>query len=82
MIVTKDEDFHHLSVLRGAPPKVVWLRTGNFTQCDAEAQSTISPRVPRYHNAGEDDNRAIETGTLPAARLTTTVTDRNVNAAR
>ncbi len=28
MLVTKDEDFHRLSVLRGAPPKVVWLRIG------------------------------------------------------
>jgi predicted nuclease of predicted toxin-antitoxin system len=25
-IVTKDSDFHHLSFLHGAPPKVVWLR--------------------------------------------------------
>ena len=24
----KDEDFHRLSVLRDAPPKVVWLRLG------------------------------------------------------
>ena len=29
LLVTKDEDFHRLSVLRGAPPKVVWLRLGN-----------------------------------------------------
>ena len=29
LLVTKDEDFHRLSVLRGAPPKVVWLRIGN-----------------------------------------------------
>ena len=29
LLVTKDEDFHRLSVLRGAPPKVVWLRVGN-----------------------------------------------------
>ena len=34
MIVTKDEDFHRLSVLRGAPPKVVWLRIGNCTTED------------------------------------------------
>jgi predicted nuclease of predicted toxin-antitoxin system len=31
LLVTKDEDFHRLSVLRGAPPKVVWLRMGNCT---------------------------------------------------
>lgn len=29
VLVTKDEDFHRLSVLRGAPPKVVWIRLGN-----------------------------------------------------
>ena len=29
LLVTKDEDFHRLSVLRGAPPKVMWLRLGN-----------------------------------------------------
>jgi predicted nuclease of predicted toxin-antitoxin system len=31
LLVTRDEDFHRLSVLRGAPPKVVWLRIGNCT---------------------------------------------------
>lgn len=34
VLVTKDEDFHRLSVLRGAPPKVVWLRTGNCSTAD------------------------------------------------
>ena len=34
VLVTKDEDFHRLSVLRGAPPKVVWLRVGNCTTED------------------------------------------------
>ncbi len=27
-IVPKDVDFHHRSVLRGFPPKVIWIRTG------------------------------------------------------
>lgn len=30
-IVTKDSDFEERSVLFGAPPKVIWLRTGNCT---------------------------------------------------
>ena len=30
-IVTKDSDFSDLSLARGAPPKVVWLRIGNST---------------------------------------------------
>jgi predicted nuclease of predicted toxin-antitoxin system len=30
-IVTFDADFFDLSILRGFPPKVIWLRTGNLT---------------------------------------------------
>ena len=26
VIVTKDEDFNDLSVMRGSPPKVIWLQ--------------------------------------------------------
>jgi predicted nuclease of predicted toxin-antitoxin system len=29
VIVTQDADFHELCVLHGAPPKVIWLQTGN-----------------------------------------------------
>lgn len=29
IIVTKDADFRDLAALLGAPPKVIWLRTGN-----------------------------------------------------
>ena len=28
-ILTKDTDYEQLSMLKGAPPKVVWLRIGN-----------------------------------------------------
>jgi predicted nuclease of predicted toxin-antitoxin system len=35
-IVTKDSDFTDAAVLRGSPPKVVWLRLGNCTTGDAE----------------------------------------------
>lgn len=28
-IVTKDADFNDLSVVRGSPPKVLWLKVGN-----------------------------------------------------
>ncbi len=30
-IVTKDSDYEERSILLGAPPKVIWLRTGNCT---------------------------------------------------
>ena len=29
VLVTRDEDFLRLSIVRGAPPKVVWLAVGN-----------------------------------------------------
>lgn len=29
IIVSKDEDFHHLSFLKGSPPKVIGINTGN-----------------------------------------------------
>lgn len=45
VLVTKDEDFARLSVLRGAPPKVVWLRLGNCPTHDVL-------RVLREHQAG------------------------------
>ncbi len=36
LVVSKDEDFHRLAVLRGAPPKFVWIRLGNCTTDDIE----------------------------------------------
>lgn len=35
-IVTLDADFSDLSVLRGHPPKVIWLRCGNSTVAEVE----------------------------------------------
>jgi predicted nuclease of predicted toxin-antitoxin system len=34
VIVSKDEDFHRLSVLHGPPPKVIWIRLGT---CSTDA---------------------------------------------
>jgi len=36
-LVTKNSDFHDLSLLRGFPPKVVWLRIGNCTTATIES---------------------------------------------
>jgi predicted nuclease of predicted toxin-antitoxin system len=36
-IVTKDVDYHDLCLLRGHPPKILWLRLGNCTTEEAEA---------------------------------------------
>jgi predicted nuclease of predicted toxin-antitoxin system len=37
LIVTKDEDFNDMVVVRGFPPKVVWLQLGNCTTEKIEA---------------------------------------------
>ena len=36
-IVTKDADYNNLSVIRGSPPKVIWLLLGNCTTAQVEA---------------------------------------------
>lgn len=28
-IVTKDSDFNDMAILKGAPPKVIWIKIGN-----------------------------------------------------
>jgi predicted nuclease of predicted toxin-antitoxin system len=32
VIVSKDSDFYELSLLNGAPPKVIWLQVGNVSK--------------------------------------------------
>lgn len=36
VIVSKDSDFQQRAVLRGHPPKVVWVRLGNCSTTDVE----------------------------------------------
>jgi len=36
VIVARDADFAELSLLRGAPPKVIWIRRGDCTTGDIE----------------------------------------------
>ncbi len=37
VIVTQDADFNDLSVIRGCPPYIVWLRVGNFRVSQIES---------------------------------------------
>jgi predicted nuclease of predicted toxin-antitoxin system len=34
LLVSKDEDFHRLAILHGAPPKFVWIQLGNCSTDD------------------------------------------------
>jgi predicted nuclease of predicted toxin-antitoxin system len=42
IIVTKDADFSDFSVLRGFPPKVIWIRIGNCTTSTPTPCPTVS----------------------------------------
>lgn len=35
-VVTFDSDFYDLSIIKGIPPKIIWLRTGNTTTKNIE----------------------------------------------
>ena len=39
-IVTLDADFADLSLLRGQPPKVIWLRCGNSTVAEEDPDAS------------------------------------------
>ena len=37
VVVTRDSDYNDLSLLRGFPPKVIWIRRGNCSTAEIEA---------------------------------------------
>jgi predicted nuclease of predicted toxin-antitoxin system len=57
VIVTKDSDLVDLAVIRGAPPKIVWLRIGNTPT------STVEQALGTHQHAIEelarDESRTI-----------------------
>lgn len=46
-IVSKDADFHQMSMVFGLPPKVIWIRTGNCSTSGVE-------RLVRTHKSEID----------------------------
>ena len=51
-VVTKDEDYNNLSVIRGFPPKVIWLQLGNCTT--NEVETAFRDRFPEIEAFGQD----------------------------
>ena len=49
VIVTKDSDFEELSVLKGCPPKVIWIKLGN-----TQNEKIISALVSNIQNIEEN----------------------------
>ncbi len=52
VLVTKDSDFEELSLLRGVPPMVVWLRLGNCTTGRIEEVLRLHADEIKAHAAG------------------------------
>ena len=57
VIVSKDEDFHHLSFLRGAPPKVIGLSLGNCST--ARLEKLLRERANEIAAFGADREAAF-----------------------
>ncbi|MBA2690957.1 MAG: DUF5615 family PIN-like protein [Rubrobacter sp.] len=57
VIVSKDSDFHQMSLLHGHPPKIAWLRVGNApTSTVAELLRRHRATMRRFH---EDPDAAF-----------------------
>ena len=53
-IVSKDVDYNNMSVVRGCPPKVVWLLTGNCST--QQLESIFRSRFPDITAFDQDPN--------------------------
>lgn len=58
-IVSKDSDFSEMSVLKGFPPNVVWIRRGNCSTSEIEAMLRESRDAVKQ--LGEDPETGILT---------------------
>ncbi len=56
-IVSKDADFEQRSVLRGHPPKCIWLRVGNCTTQDIER--AIRERAARIQEFADAETESF-----------------------
>jgi predicted nuclease of predicted toxin-antitoxin system len=57
IFVTKDRDVAELAILRGAPPKVIWLRMGNCTTIAVER--TLRANVDAIMNLAGDPEQVV-----------------------
>jgi len=53
-VVTKDSDFHELSLLHGPPPQVIWLKCGNLPWASvADLLLANADDIETFLNAGD-----------------------------
>jgi predicted nuclease of predicted toxin-antitoxin system len=56
-IVTKDADFNDIAALRGAPPRIIWLHTGNCTT--ATVENILRVQVARIEQFVNDTQSSV-----------------------
>lgn len=59
VIVTKDSDYYDMSLLQGAPPQVIWLRTGNIAKAKI-TQLLLDHREPIEKILLQDEIACVE----------------------
>jgi len=59
MIVTKDADFSEFGVIKGFPPKIIWMRRGNCST--REIETILRENYLAISNLSEDDEVGILT---------------------
>lgn len=57
LIVTKDRDVAELAILRGSPPKVIWLRVGNCKTSFVE--QTLRANVDAINDLALDPEKVV-----------------------
>lgn len=57
IIVTKDADFSELGVMKGFPPKIIWIRRGNCSTSDIE--TILRDHREVIQQLGEDESTGI-----------------------
>jgi predicted nuclease of predicted toxin-antitoxin system len=59
IIVTRDSDYNELLILRGFPPKVIWIRRGNCSTTEIEAM--LRSHLPDIQALASDSELGILT---------------------
>ncbi|MEP6648052.1 MAG: DUF5615 family PIN-like protein [Saprospiraceae bacterium] len=60
-VVTFDSDFVDLNVVRGFPPKIIWIRTGNLTtKSVAELLNSNIELIKRFLESDQPEHQILE----------------------
>jgi len=57
LFVTKDRDVAELAILRGAPPKIIWLRIGNCKT--ATVEQVLRANIDAISHLAEDPEQVV-----------------------